>query len=123
MEVAMKIRFHSGEFVAKGSYWNISTGELIRCETDGTRLAGKGETYLRAHPALILLAGPPLGLLYAMFLPLIGVLMVLKVLGSKLLAPVGHALASEAGFRWRPSEAYLSGKKKAGKNKKEVKAS
>jgi hypothetical protein len=115
----MKIKYRAGETVPKGDYWNISNGERIHCDGESVLLGEKEATYVRAHPVVILLAGPILGLMYAGFLPFIGIAMIVKVLGSKLAAAVGAHLVPVAGFRWNPSEAYLLGKKRARKKKAE----
>jgi mannose/fructose/N-acetylgalactosamine-specific phosphotransferase system component IIC len=64
---------------------------------------------------LVLTAGPVLGLVYAAFLPFIGIAMLLKVLVTKAFGGTleGGALESAkvATFNWSPSRAFLAGKR------------
>jgi hypothetical protein len=62
--------------------------------------------------AAVLLVGPVMGLLYAVFLPFIGIAMTLKLIGKKLTTGLVHAAVKSATFGWRPIEAYLIGRKK-----------
>ena len=113
----MKFTYQNGDAVPRGAYWNVSTGELVHCDATGDVLPGERVTYLRIHPAALLLLGPILGLAYALFLPFIGLALVAQVIIGKVLTSLGTHLAREAGFRWRPSEAYLTGKPSARKRR------
>ena len=60
----------------------------------------------------MLIAGPILGLVFALFLPFIGIVKSLGQFGSKVAdSAVGYA-AQSVSFGWRPVEAYLMGRKK-----------
>jgi len=107
----MKLIYHSGETVSRGAYWNFSTGELVHCDAVTEVLAGDSMTYLRIHPAALLLLGPIIGLAFVLFLPFIGFALLAHTAISKVLTFLGAHLAREAGFRWHPSEAYLGGKR------------
>ncbi|MEK7197655.1 MAG: hypothetical protein AAB151_08315 [Nitrospirota bacterium] len=115
----LKLRHIGGERVKGGNYWNFSTGERVTIETGGILPGGSSITYYKAHPAIILLAGPVLGLVYATFLPFIGIAVLLKVVMTKLFGGVMEGVSKLAVFNWRPSEAYLAGKrhKKAAEDK------
>ena len=105
-----------GERVGKGNYWNLSTGERVHIEETGILPGDASKTYYRFHPAVVLVAGPALGLAYAIFLPFIGIAMAVAVLSKKLFVGVTNRVWQGAAFSWKPSEAYLAGKKrKAGK--------
>ena len=106
----MKHIYHSGEAVPRGAYWNISTGELVHCDAATEVLAGDSMTYLKVHPAALVLLGPIIGLAFVLCLPFIGFAMTAYTLSSKLLTFAGTHLAREAGFRWQPSLAYFAGK-------------
>jgi len=54
---------------------------------------------------------PVLGLLYAAFLPFIGIAMLVKLLAQKIAGGVLETIQGSASFGWRPSESYLSGRK------------
>ena len=66
----------------------------------------------------ILAAAPILGLIYAVFLPFIGIAMFIKIGGSKLLGRALEPVTKGASFGWRPVEAYLTGKKAKKSEKK-----
>jgi hypothetical protein len=51
-------------------------------------------------------------LLYAAFLPFIGIAMLVKLVAQKAGGGVKEAVQGSASFGWRPSESYLSGRKK-----------
>ncbi len=101
-----------GEAVGKGNYWNFSTGERVHIEAEGVLPGDAGITYYKAPPAAMLVAAPVLGLLYAVFLPFIGIAMLTAVAGRKVLGGLVPGLWKGATFGWKPSEAYLAGKKK-----------
>ena len=110
----MKRIYHSGEVVPHGAYWCISTGELVHCDAATEVLAGDSKTYLKVHPAMLLLLGPIIGLAFVLFLPFIGFAMIAYTVASKVVASAGTHLAREAGFRWQPSMAYFTGKEHRG---------
>lgn len=100
-----------GETAGKGTYWDISSGERIRLEKK-TRLPGdENTTFARMHPAFLLVVGPLLGLLYAIFLPLVGLVMVLRVAAEVLFGGLARMVWKAASFGWRPAEAYLTGRR------------
>lgn len=107
----IKIRHNGGETVSAGSYWNFSTGDRVTIDREGT-LPGNGKTvYYKASPLLVIAAGPVLGLVYAAFLPFIGLAIVMKLMATKLLGGTAEGVSKVATFNWRPSEAYLAGKR------------
>ncbi len=112
---------HRGEERAgKGTYWNFSTGERIHLTGEGVLPGSKETTYYKLSPLTILLLGPIFGLAYAAFMPFIGIAMVTKVVGEKVFNGVARVVGNTISFGWRPSEAYLEGKrKKEEKEKKE----
>ena len=105
-----------GETVGTGTYWNFSTGERVNIEGKGILPGDASQAYYKFRPAVILLAGPVLGLVYAVFLPFIGIAMFVAILLKKLFGGALQAAQKEASFSWKPSEAYLAGKK--GREKK-----
>lgn len=109
------LKHNGGERVGKGTYWNLSNGERVDIQEEGT-LPGNGKKrYYRMPAAAIIVAAPVLGLLYAAFLPFIGIAMLVKVVGQKVGGGVMEAVQGSATFGWRPSESYLAGRKKKGK--------
>src|SRR5512139_2406683 len=94
-----------GTSVKAGTYWNLENGERVDMVAAGV-LAGSGKTmYIRAPGAVILAAGPVLGLSFAVFLPFIGILMTASLIGKKLAEGLTSAAAGSLSFGWRPIEA------------------
>ena len=101
--------------VAVGIVWY---GPLFR--SGRPLLEGAGPDSDPAHPvrnygstvAVMLMAAPVIGLLFAVFLPFIGIAMTLSLIGRKLAGGVVSAAAGSMSFGWRPIEAYLAGKKR-----------
>ena len=114
---------NGGHTVQAGTYWNLSNGSRVQMEQEGV-LPGSGTTrYIKAHVAVMLMAAPIIGLVFAVFLPLIGIVMTLSLVGKKLVQGVESAAAGSMSFGWRPIQAYLIGRKarKAERAKKEKK--
>lgn len=114
-----------GHTVKAGTYWNLANGSRVQMEQEGA-LPGSGQTrYIKAPVAVMLMAAPVIGLLFAVFLPFIGIAMTISLVGKKLANTVTEAAAGSMSFGWRPIEAYLAGKKRknearAKKDKKNV---
>ena len=107
----LKISHKGGEKVTKGNYWNYSNGERVSMAVEGT-LPGNGtETYYKANPVVILAVGPILGLLYAAFLPFIGIAIVMKLVVTKMFAKGLGEASKVSTFNWSPSASYLAGRK------------
>jgi hypothetical protein len=60
---------------------------------------------------LSLIAGPIMGLIYVISLPFVAIAMVVVLIGRKALGGVLSIVRSLISFGWRPTEAYLGGKK------------
>lgn len=106
------LKYNGGHKVRKGTYWNFTTGERIDISHEGVLPGDRKTVYFRLPATGILLLGPILGLLYAAFLPFIGIAMLIKVVMQKVAGGAFSTARSTASFGWRPSEAYLAGKKK-----------
>ena len=113
----IRLERKGGEKVGPGTYWDTVNGDRIRLERAGVLPGDASKAYFRFHPLLLLVVGPLMGLVYAIFLPLSAIVMVLSVLGEKLAGGAVTTLRKAASFSWRPSEAYLTGRRK-GKNQK-----
>ncbi len=59
---------------------------------------------------IMAVAGPVIGLLYAVLFPFIGIAVLAKIVVQKTLVP--STIPGYASFGWRPSESYLAGRKK-----------
>jgi hypothetical protein len=117
-----KVMYKAGERASGGNYWNFSNGERISLSSEGILPGGSGTSYVKAHPVVVLAAGPVLGLVYAAFLPFIGIAMLLKVAGTKLFGGTLERISTVATFNWRPMESYLAGKRAKKAKGKEEKA-
>ena len=104
--------YKGGHKAAKGTYWDVATGERIDVEQEQV-LAGDGKRfYIKAPTAVMLLAGPVLGLIFAIFLPFIGIVMTISQVARKLGGGLAGAASQSMSFGWRPIEAYLAGRKR-----------
>ncbi|MFI5293834.1 MAG: hypothetical protein ACHQ0Y_02275 [Thermodesulfovibrionales bacterium] len=112
------LKHNAGTKVGKGSYWNFSTGERIDISTEGILPGGKNNVYYRLPATGIIALAPVLGLLYAAFLPFIGIAILVKVVLKKVSSAVTAPTQRAASFGWRPSESYLAGKKKGSETAK-----
>ncbi|MEC4676259.1 MAG: hypothetical protein VST72_04985 [Nitrospirota bacterium] len=106
------LKYKGGHKAGKGTYWNFNTGERIEITTEGMLPGDANTAYYRLPAAGILVLGPILGLLYAAFLPFIGIAMLMKIVTQKVAGGALNSVTPSVSFGWRPSEAYLAGKKK-----------
>ena len=109
------LKHNGGETVGKGTYWNLSNGERVDIVNEGTLPGDRSRTFYRMPATAIIVAAPAIGLLYAAFLPFIGIAMLLKLVAQKIGGGVMETVQSSASFAWRPSESYLSGRKNEAK--------
>lgn len=108
-----------GQVVGAGSYWNFTTGDRVEVRDSGM-LPGDAEAmYFRLPPLAMILVAPVLGLLYALFLPFIGIAMLAALVGRRLFGGLLDGFWKVAAFGWRPSEAYLLGRRKGRRVKNE----
>jgi hypothetical protein len=106
------LRHNGGETAGKGTYWDLGNGERIDIINESS-LPGDGKrTFYKMPAAAIIVVAPVLGLLYAAFLPFIGIAMVAKLVTQKIGAGLIETIQGSASFGWRPGESYLSGRKK-----------
>jgi hypothetical protein len=116
-----KLKNSGGQRVRKGHYWNFSTGGRMQVEDGGVLPGTASDNYYRFPPVVVLVAGPVLGLAYAVFLPFVGIAMLAAVLLKKLFAGAVQTAWKGAAFSWKPSEAYLAGRKGKAKKTEETK--
>lgn len=109
-------RYHGNQTVDPGIYLNPRELSFKSLDDEG-RLPGKETSVYYRVPALVLLvAAPLLGLVYAIFLPLIGFMMLGAFLASKV-----YGLAKQAADAtvlvlrpaWQPARAFLTRGKRA----------
>jgi len=101
-----------GYKVQAGTYWNMANGERVDMDQEGVLPGSGNEMYIKAPVAAALAAGPVIGLIFAVFLPFIGIAMTLGLVGRKLAEGAASAAAGSVSFGWRPIEAYLAGRKR-----------
>ncbi len=112
------MKHRGGQKVETGTYWDFDSGERVDISGEGVLPGGRGTVYYRVPSAGILLAGPFLGLLYAAFLPFIGIAMTLKLVAQKMSGSLAGSMQTVPNFAFRPSESYLAGRKRARKDEK-----
>jgi hypothetical protein len=101
-----------GNKVAAGTYWNLANGNRVNMEQEGVLPGSEQARYIKAPVVVMLMAAPVIGLVFAVFLPFIGIAMTLNLIGKKLVDGVASAAAGSMSFGWRPIEAYLAGRKR-----------
>lgn len=111
--------YKGGQKVGKGTYWNITNGSRIDSVGDALLPGSRGTAYLRIAPAMMLLAGPVVGLLYFISLPLLTIGTVIHLTAKKVWGGLRSLVGNLAYFEWRPTESYLTGEKKRKKGKKD----
>lgn len=111
--------YRGGEKVEPGLYLHTREWAFKDLQDEAILPGTARDSYRRVPPAAMLVVGPVVGLAYVMFLPLVGVGMVLSLLGVKAAhAAAGPAEALVRALRpgWEPALAFLSrakGTKKA----------
>ena len=111
-------RYHGGSKVGPGVYFNAKQLTFTSMAEDGV-LPGTAADEYRAVPVIVLfVVGPVLGLIYAIFLPFIGLAMIGWVLMQKLAPMVAGATAGAARAlrpAWQPGMAFLARMKRGKK--------
>jgi len=110
-------RYRGGETVPAGTYWNARSGGLVEMSRGGILPGGEEAVYVRIPFAAALLLVVALGGLYVLFFPLVIIGASVYVAGARALGGIAYQLRRAVSFGWRPTEAYLAGKKKEAKKK------
>jgi hypothetical protein len=113
------LRYHGGQEVDKGTYWNVRTGERVAVEGTAALPGGGNDTFVRVSSVVVLLFGPVLGLVFAIFLPFIGIAMTITLVAGKIAALLTQAAGKGMSFGWRPSVSYLGGRRRVKKRPEE----
>lgn len=78
------MKYHGGDNVRFGFYWNVREWEAQIVPKEGDMLKGSPSvTYIRMPLVALLVLAPLMGAVYAMFLPFIGIAMVILYLAGK----------------------------------------
>jgi hypothetical protein len=103
-------QYHGDDTVEPGTYLNLRRLRVETLEEKG-RLPGDGAAVWRRVPeTMLLVAAPFVGLLYVVFLPLIGFLMLGKVVAEWAAAQAADALGATVRVlrpAWQPAVAFL----------------
>jgi hypothetical protein len=104
-------RFQGNQVVEPGIYLNLRELTFKSMDEEG-RLPGDEEAVWRRVPVLLMLAAAPIvSIVYFIFLPLVGFLMLAGVVGLKLYALGRDAAAATVPVlrpAWQPAWAFLS---------------
>jgi hypothetical protein len=79
---------------------------------EGQKMLTRNEKIDRGKGIAAMLMGPVAGLVYFICLPIIAIGTVVTSLGRKITVGIINRTGNLASFGWRPTEAYLEGKKK-----------
>jgi len=105
-------KYHGGQTAKSGFYCNTRTWAITMTERQGGVLPGDGQDrYTRIPVVAMLLVAPFMGAAYVLFLPFIGIAMVVDFVARRMGRGVkAGALAMTAAVspQWRPGEAYLA---------------
>jgi hypothetical protein len=105
-----------GTAVKAGFYWNQKEWEIVSIEGPGGVLPGtSANRYFRIPVLAMLLLAPAMGGLFVVFLPMIGLALVLERLGRVSVSAIRRGattLLATMSPTWRPGEAYFAGKSK-----------
>jgi hypothetical protein len=111
-------RYHGNDTVEAGTYLDLHALRVETLEEKG-RLPGDGATVWRRVPELgLLVAAPFVGLIYVVFLPLIGFLMLGKVVAEWAARQAADALGATVRVlrpAWQPAVAFLGRGKRTGR--------
>ena len=114
-------RYYGNENVEPGIYFSLEHLSFVSMDESG-QLPGSAETVYRRVPAIALLVvGPLVGLAYVIFLPLIGFVMLGRVVAATawaLAQDAAHALVRVLEPAWQPARAFLSRGKRKEKGEK-----
>lgn len=107
----MLTKVGGGETVKGGCYWSLKDGEFVSVPKKGGKLEGGPERkYVRVPMPLVLIIGPILGLAFAIFLPLSGVLVLVPFVVGKLRSAASSGKVSAAhmaSLQMQPGTSYL----------------
>lgn len=106
-------RYEGGEQVKAGFYLNTERWQVSVLSGQGGRLEGdRAVGYLRVPAVALLVLIPLLGAAFAMFLPFIGIALVLQYVSTAVVNAGREAfrwLAAAVVPAWRPGEAHFTG--------------
>jgi hypothetical protein len=114
-EVKTMRRFNGGHKVVPGMYWNAWDLRVVGVNNEAILPGDRNLVYYRIPFVLVLPLGAILGGIYVFFLPVVSIATAISVLGRRMFGHVLFHARRSVFFGWRPTEAYLAGKKGQGK--------
>ena len=103
-----------GDTVKGGYYWNLEKWDATFVEGPFGELPGSSAEIYRGIPtAALLLAAPFMGALFVMFLPFIGIALLLQHITRAAIEAAGDVIERvlrSVSPTWRPGMAFLAGK-------------
>ena len=99
------------QHVEPGLYVRMRKFSVTHIENDAPLPGNERDTYYRVPTLVALVTAPLAGLLFVMFIPLIGIGMALWLLGDLALQSIGGVIASAMRVvrpSWEPTTAFLS---------------
>ena len=82
------------QHVAPGLYLNVRRRTIVHIEKEGPLPGGPRHRFYRVPMLVMLAAAPLLGLVFVIFLPLAGFVMMARLVGDKLRHAINRAFAS-----------------------------
>lgn len=104
-------RYRGTQMVGPGYYFNVREMAFHSMEDEGRLPGSREDEYRRVPAAALLVAGPLMGLVYVMFLPVIGFAMLAWVAGGKAVGLLTQAAVSVGRVLtpvWKPAMAFFS---------------
>jgi len=105
-------RYSGGESVGRGTYWNLRYGSLVDLKGPGVLPGERDTVFYRVPFSILFCMVLGLGAVYVVLLPLLMIGMGIYVVCRRVLGGVVYQARKSVMFGWRPTEAYLSGRRK-----------
>jgi len=104
-------RFNGGHKVFSGTYWNVWDQRWVGVNNEAILPGDPQSVYYRIPFALAFPLGLIQGGIYVFFLPVVSIATAVCMLGKWILGNILFQARKSVFFGWRPTEAYLAGKK------------
>jgi hypothetical protein len=103
-------RFSGSQAVESGAYWSLRYGGLY-LRDEGVLPGNPASTFYRVPFGVMILLVIGLGGFYILLFPLLIIATAAYGVGMRVLGSVWSQVRQSMSFGWRPTEAYLAGKK------------
>jgi len=108
------MKFSGGHKVDSGMYWNARDLCMVAMNKEAILPGDRNSVYYRMPFVLLFPLGAILGGIYVFFLPMVSIATAISMLGRRIFGSVLFHARRSIFFAWRPTEAYLAGKKRQG---------